>query len=1075
MERQILFQREAEMTNGRSPILRRLSPLVALVLLFASGGVLLGRPGPTVFVSQDVSPDLPFGFHSLGEQHGVTGGRVNGIAVDPSNDQVVYAASEWAGIWKSVDGARTWVQSSSGLRSGVAGKGSGPVLAVDDQDSQRLLFSTQVKDGRPMTPCTTTQHQCGHFGGLWVSTDAAASWRRADLPNCSYPTIPNLISVGFSGGIAFALTETADCHLTASVDSSLTTWASLPDPPFPVGFNHMSAAPGPSPVLFACRGSVVWRTTSPQTPGSWVPLVIPFDTFLPTCDGIAAVPASATAPPGAGGPPALADTVVVSSSGTDSSVTPPALLRRVSVLNFSLGTVEDLGTFSVNASCCGTPDVFVAPYRSPEGGTGPGLSYDVYAADAYRFWMWHPGNSWSVLPGRMHVDTWSMSFPSSYDPPHGACTGYASNDGGVWTGCRDQGDWLLASSGLRLLWSAVMNGVSRPIDAACLAAHAPGHSPCPVLYLPTTDNDQWVSTTGGAPTPGWSFLNDNLGDAAEMLIDPAVPNMGLALRGPPGYYFQLSPDANPPVDWSGYQDITFPDAFIASQDGVQGGITQVLTLRGLSFDRDDFFALQGGPAGLGAGLSADTIFRNESVGLSGGPGQWIPVTSADQPFGPGMVESLGAGGGHDAPTLYVLTTNASIATYSPQSEYEPSHVYKGQFSGTTPFFTTHWQNASGSGSPSNFLKAAYSLSVNPYDPNELWVTDLGDSSIRASRDGGNAWSRDTVLKDVATNYGEFDFDCGNFPFSLISYSNYGDKEVLGDQCPLMQMVYVRDRPEIRVAVLYPGGIAFSRDRGHHWIPLHVTKGLAFEQPIELPSSAFYDPTPDPDSGYKDTILYVALAGRGLKAVEGPFPTLESGRFTFCGFCVLPSLGRIVRVEALVDAPDRQTLTLHKIGEGLYQGDFPFDSAATDHVSYRIVVNGVPMPPAVQNLSPTDRATGVVALTNLPPLQVGMRAASAAGGLELEFQNEGAVPIPRLDLERIQIANPSGKGGPPPIVIEGLWQLGPLHPGKTVSVPLLLTRPIGTSFRIAAELSAEDLAGRDSTLSLSASNPPGPAR
>jgi hypothetical protein len=57
------------------------------------------------------------------------------------------------------------------------------------------------------------------------------------------------------------------------------------------------------------------------------------------------------------------------------------------------------------------------------------------------------------------------------------------------------------------------------------------------------------------------------------------------------------------------------------------------------------------------------------------------------------------------------------------------------------------------------------------------------------------------------------------------------------------MFFVRGYPEIRVATIYPGGVAFSRDGGHSWIPHDVTNAQPTEQPIELPHSAFYDPEP----------------------------------------------------------------------------------------------------------------------------------------------------------------------------------------------------------------------------------------
>ncbi len=1015
-----------------------------LALVLMSAGIAFGRPNPHVLVTKDLSPDSPFDTPSLGEVHGTTNGRINGIAVDPSNDQVVYAASEWNGVWKSTDGAHHWHPANHGLRSGITQPGLGPVLAVD-ADSQRLVYITQAKDGRPATPCTALQYQCGHFGGLWVSSDAAASWQHVNVQNCAYPVIPYFTSVGFSGGSAFALSDTSPCRLTVSADPSLATWTSLPDPPFSPPGDHMSVAAGPTPVLFACQGGFVWRSTSPQTPGSWVAMVVPNPGYPPSCDGIASVPARATIPPGPGGAPPPADTVVVSTSGQvgtnpDGSAN---IQTDVFVFDFSNGTAINIESIQQTPECCGTSNVFVAPYAAPGSHLGPGASYDVYRADRFRFWSLHTDGTWSFLPGSIHVDTWSMAFPSTYDPPHGQCTGYATNDGGVWSGCRYDGDWSLASSGFHALWPTNMSGYARPIDATCLAAHAPLHEPCPVLYLPTADNDQWVTTTGGFPANNWEYLNDNLGDAGQTYIDPAVPDMALATRNG-NYHFKISGDGNPPTDFSFYQDVTIPDAGTGLQDGPMGGLTSVMTLAKRSFDRDDLFGLQEGSANR-----SDFVYRNESMGWLGGGGQWLPVFAANDPsFNGGMIGALAASGGHDAPTLYVLTTDNADTS---GSIYKRSKIYKGQFSLAQPTITPSWSNASGYGFPSNLLNAAYSISVNPYDPNEVYVTDLGDSSIRISRDGGISWIPDPTLKDIATNHGEFDFDCGNFP---ISDRHYYDKEIFGNQCPLLQVLYLRDQPNVRVAVLYPGGLAFSRDNGHHWIPLDVTHANAAAQPILAPMSAFYDPTPDPDSGNKNTNLYIGLEGRSLMAVEGPFATLESGRITDCPICRLQRGRRVANVTAVVDSPGPQNVPMHPVGGGLFQGDFVFDSATTTRVSYRVVVDGAPGPRTVQDLTPADVASGAVALTNLPPARISVEVAGTGPDwIELRFTNDGAIRLATVELRGVELVRP---GGAVPFSEHDF--LGALDPGASVSLTLMV--PAAGIVRVQARLHAVDDAGRD---------------
>ena len=121
--------------------------------------------------------------------------------------------------------------------------------------------------------------------------------------------------------------------------------------------------------------------------------------------------------------------------------------------------------------------------------------------------------------------------------------------------------------------------------------------------------------------------------------------------------------------------------------------------------------------------------------------------------------------------------------------------------------------------PNNNLIQAYNIFVNPFDPNELYAVDLGDKTIKTSRDGGQSWDAIAKLKDIATNNGEFDFACASS--SGAPSSAYRDKDIFGNQCPLTDMYFSREAPDIRVATLYPGGVAFSNDGGLTWTSLDI--------------------------------------------------------------------------------------------------------------------------------------------------------------------------------------------------------------------------------------------------------------
>jgi len=127
----------------------------------------------------DISPDFSFGAKNKNLD-----GRIQIVLVDPTNDSTLYAAALFTGVWKSVDGGHTWNQASRGLRNGLTSKSADPGLAIDASNAQRLLYASESKDGRPNSP----------FGGLWVSTDGATSWRHIEL--CStQQSVDNVASV----------------------------------------------------------------------------------------------------------------------------------------------------------------------------------------------------------------------------------------------------------------------------------------------------------------------------------------------------------------------------------------------------------------------------------------------------------------------------------------------------------------------------------------------------------------------------------------------------------------------------------------------------------------------------------------------------------------------------------------------------------------------------------------------------------------------------------------------------------------------------------------------------------------
>ena len=1053
------------------------SKLVVLALTVLAAG-LCTTLNAQVLKTTDVSPDAPFGT-PLNSEGSAPSGRVIGIVVDPTNESTLYAASEWAGVWKSVDRAHTWFQASNGLRTGITqeqihiGIGGGiygPVLAIDAINPARLLYATQDADGRSQS-----------FGGLWVTMDGAASWRHVRL--CD--TTQSVASVVFAGGVPYV---SASCGIFTTSNPDLShqpSWQSLTGVPAGLTLPLLASLPTINNTLFACQGTNIYRKQNPAhaTP-DWELL----QNFFGTCRGLAGVP----------NPIELVPSTVAEVSQADGP-NGGGVASEVSLLNFDAQSVTSLGFRAVaREDGSGIPGVFIAPRpsSSPLGGVGSGPAFDLYAADGCNFFAYEPfgvPGSGSTVPAwlkledhgdqscladtsGLHADSWSMAFPQSYNPASGVCTAYATTDGGVFAyspgpvnlaSCDAIGavtGWVGASSGLHLLLSATLTGLSAPGNIlACLALHAVDGEPCPVLYLPSADDDTWFTSLGGEPNSSWQPLVDGLGDSNEVFVDPALPGVTLAVRNGT-YNLQISNQT--------LNDIVTPDTVIGIQTPSPGGIDRVSTMPNEAPQPEgDFIAVENlstnptrkpnphNDCTQDTSRNNDVIVRNLTAVSAGCHGWNYLAPNAD--FGSGYVGAIATSGGHSGLTVYVMLSNNPSTNYTTSQPGAAGEIWKGQMDSTG--HVSSWQNVSGT--PPFAISRAYNLFANPYDPMEAWVTDLGDGTIKVTRDGGSTWLQVPPLKDVATNYGEYVFTCGSFQ----AFGQYGsgDKQIFAADCPLTQMVFVRDHPEIRVATLYPGGVAFSRDAGNNWIPLDAINQQP-SQPTELPQSSFYDPDPNFINGHSN--LYIALEGKGLRRVEGPFPTLEGGLVVFCPTCPGGggSLAGGAAVNVIVGVLGT-SVPLHLDSDGLYRATVLFDSAKITSFDYHFEVNGKPTRSFRVNLTSTEIASGVTTLTNARPPhfrgEIESHSQQVPGvvhvGFELTATGEGTAQNVQITGISFNTVRGNGSVTLDPSTAALLPMLvGNLAEGGSQTVPLLLDVPTSVEkFRMTVSGTAQDAIGR----------------
>lgn len=931
--------------------------VLLLVLSTLARSQVLGGITPIHTISiTDVSPDAAFG------QAQVVGnvdpsGRTIALVIDPTNPNILYAVSDLAGVWKSTDAAHTWKHASNGLRLGAA-IGQPLSLAIDAANPQRLLYMTAPNDGR-LSPQDT---------GLWMSFDAAASWQHVDL-GCE-PFI-YLASLLFASGRPFV---TTNCGIYTSTDPKplgSASWTRLDQLPF---LEAGAILAGPGPTLFACQDDQVFRSTNLGAVGSWST----GPTLPGPCYGIAVAPL----------PELVPSTIVV--------VHKQAMTQDVSVVDFNAGSLQSLSLSSA-AGCCGSGSgasgVWTVLRKSEAGNldeTRPGHRYDVYAADNKNFFVYTPAPSgnpqWEQLRG-LHVDPWAMAFPDGYDPfnvSNGNCSGYAANDGGVFfndssirlpgdpTSCDRLRGWVRAESGLHTMMGTWMAGLSQP-QSAC-----PDPSqPCPVLYLPSADNDVFVTMRGGIPGSSWLELQAGLGDGAQVFVDPVLPGQVLATRNE-NYHLLKSGSNAPPGPGASIVSLDPPDVcfgpcsetnppFIFPITGIVppglAGLSQVMTLPAEArAELGDYVGLQVTP-------TADLVIRNLSADAS----QWFDISPHDH-FGPGQLGgdagfwgAVATAGGHTNLTVYVLT-GQDDSKFPVTSSVGPGQVWK-----LGPNKAA-WVPAYGTQNSPSGIHRAHDLFVNPYDPNELYVTDMGDNSIKSSRNGGMTWTVERTLMNLATNYGEFIFNCG----AAAKSGGPGRYSVMSNGCALSNMAFHRDHPEIRIAAIAPAtGLAFSRDSGRHWLPLDIVNpGVIFDQPtFHQARSTFYDPQPNPRTNAPS--IYVSLSNAGVIRVDGPFPTLEAIDVHVCPLCAGHEVFPGHNIVAINDATD-VVIPLQRGGDEIYHGVDLVDSAVVSDLSYHINLDGQPILQFDHVVTDQERSTGVATLSNVPGVDLGMGVGRPGG-------------------------------------------------------------------------------------------------
>jgi photosystem II stability/assembly factor-like uncharacterized protein len=315
-------------------------------------------------------------------------GRVNAIAVHPSNANIFYMGAPGGGLWKSTDGGATWSTTTDALPTLAVGD-----IAIDPTNPENVYLATgdAFGYGNPFWGGT-------YAIGVWKSADGGSTWSSTGLSFTLgqnrtmrrlviHPTNPKILLAATSAG------------LFRTVDAGA-TWASLwSDSTFDVKFNLSD-------------GSIVYATTtevkkSTDTGATW--------TTLPA----------------------------TSCTGSRYSIEVAKSNPNVVYTLCTDGTVQKSTNGGSTWTTTSAPGVTLYGYYDNVLAVSP-LDPDIVIVAGFDMKKTTDGgNSWSSVPTAGHVDNHCVRFA-----PDSSTTILCGNDGGLFRTTDGGTTWSSLNKGL---------------------------------------------------------------------------------------------------------------------------------------------------------------------------------------------------------------------------------------------------------------------------------------------------------------------------------------------------------------------------------------------------------------------------------------------------------------------------------------------------------------------------------------------------------------------------------------------------------------------------------------------------
>ncbi|MGE0131476.1 MAG: HYR domain-containing protein [Blastocatellales bacterium] len=802
--------------------IRQLLPLIAILVFALIGAFALigkGRVSGQVTIT-DINPNQSTLDPS--DADGASGGRVNGLAAVPGNNQIFYAATEWGGLYRSNDAGANWNRLNN----------HGPTVTWDVEVSPanaNLVFATSFYDGRVNSqsginvstdgganwthPATATppvgmcaaarRNEPAAFGiaidpanaqnvyvgtncGLAISNDGGTTWNFVD------PTPGDLADdiwdvVVHHGGIIDVVGD--DGHRRSITGGA--SWTTATGTPLPSGRSSIAASPDEQNVIFATVGNNVWESddgganwTNLGTPDSRRQGRIPFvavndragNGFDLWYGDVRLYRGGCTSNPMGGGLRCPMATV-----GNPLPAAPPAGWNGP--FTRDVGGHDDVGdiVFDSQAANDACPRIFAS-----DGGV---YFNTVAASPACHTPAWEQ-------PNQTPHATWLWSLAGADQ------AGNATED--LYFGLQDNGSYAATNAGAaNPAWSNV----------DCCDIFDTAAEPARVLY---------TFCCGGAPNRATRVLRRGSGMAGGgNLNDPAdYPADGIV----PGFIF---PDVLHRFGNASYALITTDCIF--GNDGIDNDGDGTI---------DEPDEIDGGCSGTNNGDGGIYITTNAAAS----PVAWAELGPATEPP---------TGGNNKACAIKSATMAGTTTFFAQVGRCDGRNADQlWSFTGTNPAGT--WTQV-------NLPPGGIGIfDVDPNNPNRIIASQLNAGAVNMvlTTNGGTNWNTLAALDNLMTGGGTFQYrnTRGSRPGRATSHDGYVQPTLAA---------FDPNNGNTIVAGGADSGVFISTDAGNIWTTLTDNSGGAANPHLPRPRYAYFDR----EGG--TTNLFIGTQGRGVWRINFP--------------------------------------------------------------------------------------------------------------------------------------------------------------------------------------------------------------